>query len=48
MYGKKTTNMHSAFLLIFGTQNTVQYCQKYTSTDYFFGDFSHWVKHEVL
>jgi len=27
----------------FGTQNTVPYCQKYTPTDYFFGDFTHWI-----
>jgi len=25
------------------TQNTVPCCQKYTPTDYFFGDFAHWV-----
>jgi len=30
------------WLLSEGTQNTVPYCQKYTSTDFFFGDFAHW------
>jgi len=25
----------------FDTQNTVPYCQKYTPTDCFFGDFAH-------
>jgi len=28
-----------------GTQNTVPYCQKYTLTECFFGDFAHWVIH---
>jgi len=28
----------------FGTQNTVLYCQNYTPTDYFFGDFAHSIK----
>jgi len=26
----------------FGTQITVLYCQKYTSTDCFYDDFAHW------
>jgi len=26
----------------FGTQNTVPYCQKYTPTDCFLGDFARW------
>jgi len=30
--------------LLFGTQNTVPYSQKYALTDCFFGDFAHWVK----
>jgi len=28
--------------LLIGTQITVPYSQKYTPTDSFFGDFSHW------
>jgi len=32
----------------FGTQNTVSYCQKYTHTDCFFGDFAHWVRTAIL
>jgi len=27
----------------FDTQNTVLYCRKYTPTDCFFSDFTHWV-----
>jgi len=30
-------------LRLFGTQNTVPYCQKHTLTDCSFGYFAHWV-----
>jgi len=31
----------------FGTQNTVPYCQRYTPTYCFFGDFAHWENKNV-
>jgi len=37
----------SAFLLIRHLKYSAPYCQKYTHTDRFFGDFAHWVEIKI-
>jgi len=39
---RQKNNSLKECVFINGTQITVLYCQKYTPTDGFFGDFTHW------
>jgi len=41
-YHFRTKHLLVSVLFIFGTQNTVPNCQKYTPTYCFFSDYAHW------